>query len=762
MENVTLYLKTDVGPLPLVSFHVTEAVDALWDVEAVVRSEDPEIDLEAQIGAEAEFVILSALDVHTPTRRVWSGVCVDMTQTQTEEAGLSTYYVRIRPHLWLLTQRRNYRLFQHQSLVATVRQILDEWHIETDWRIDEGAYADMELKVQYGESDYHFIKRMLEEAGITLTFEDFGGTQSKLVLADAPQTGDVRALALPYQDTTSGVAASKAEFITQVALKHRMEPGRVFLRDHDYRRPALALGKQADDGPDHEKRLEQYFYTPGQFKHERNSGGETPVADDKAVARHVEEEGDRRARNRLQAHRARKRIVSYEPNVIDLWPGRIFNITRHPRADLLAVSLMAVRFEIIAEEDEHWVVRGEAVAADVPFRPLIKTDKPRLDSVQCATIVGPAGEEIYTDEYGRVRVQFPWDREGKMDDNSSCWMRVSQGWAGAGYGGIQIPRVGHEVLVAFVEGDPDQPLVVGRVYNQQSPVPYTLPENKTVSTIRSDTSPRNGGFNELRFEDAQGREHVYMQAEKDMSSLVKNDAMSVIGNNQQQLVRGNQAATVAGNRSELTKMNDTETVGLNRVSTIGMNRNATVGMTDTSFVGNMWSVTIARNLAAPLNLGLQAAYQTMSSVLQGPLGATLGQVSSTPLGMPFSGSELGPMNMLDSMKTPLLSALAGLATKSLQEDEGVPATGMAMQDKKITLTTGGATIVLDGPDVIISASGNIRMNAQKKIEIMSESDDIVIQGGPMVKINPGVKPPEARCLKGAAAEGAAFIGGSLP
>ncbi|MEM9876482.1 MAG: type VI secretion system tip protein TssI/VgrG, partial [Myxococcota bacterium] len=530
----------------------------------------------------------------------------------------------------------------------------------------------------------------------------------------------------------------------------------------DYRRPALTLAQRVDDGPEHETQLEQYFYTPGQFKHERNAGGETPVADDKAVARHTEEEGARRAQFRLEAHRARKRVVTYQPNVIDLWPGRVFRVARHPRADLVATPLMAVAFEIVAEEDADWVCRGEAVAADVPFRPHPATPKPRVDSVQCAVIVGPAGEEIYTDEFGRVRVQFPWDREGQMDDNSSCWMRVSQGWAGAGYGGIQIPRVGHEVLIAFVEGDPDQPLVVGRVYNQQTPVPFSLPENKTVSTIRSDTSPHNGGFNELRFEDAQGREHVYLQAEKDLSSLVKHDAMSVVGNNEQHLVRGNQAATVAGNRAELTKMNDTETVGMNRVSTVGMNRNATVGMTDTSFIGNMWSVTIARNLAGPLNLGLQAAYGAMSSVLSGSLGSTLGQVSSTPLGLPFSGGELGPMRGLDAMSTPLMGTLAGIAAKTLSEDEGVPATGIAMRDKKITLTTGGATVVLDGPDVIISAAGNIRMNAQKKIEIMSESDDIIIQGGPMVKINPGVKPPEARCLKGAAAEGAAFIGGSLP
>ncbi|HHH31766.1 MAG TPA: type VI secretion system tip protein VgrG, partial [Polyangiaceae bacterium] len=391
-----------------------------------------------------------------------------------------------------------------------------------------------------------------------------------------------------------------------------------------------------------------------------------------------------------------------------------------------------------------------------------ETPKPRVWGVQVATVVGPAGEEIHTDEYGRVRVQFPWDREGQKDENSSCWMRVSQGWAGAGYGGIHIPRIGQEVLVSFLDGDPDQPIVVGRVYNEAEPVPYKLPENKTVSTFKSDTSPKSGGFNELRFEDAAGRELIYVQAEKDWSSLVKNDQMHVVGRNQSRLIRGDESSATVGNNTRLVQSNEMETVGQNRTSVIGASRETTVGANDISYIGQMFSVTIARKLPLPLENGLGKAYQELSSVLADPPGSTLGQVPISPLGSPFGGTELGPMNMLNQLTMPQIAGIAGIAPQTLMEDDGPPATGIKMVDKHITITTGGASIILDGPDIIIAAAGELRMQAKKDNRILSEEADVVIQGGPMVKINPGIKPPEATCMKGAAKEGAAFIGGALP
>ena len=757
-----VYIELDGGDegLEVRAFHVVDRMNELFDVEIVARSASTDIDLESKIGRHASLEVNTPIDEITPTKRIWTGLCVDFAQTRVEADGLSTYRIVIRPLLWKLSQRRNHRLFLHQSIPTIVSTLLDEWEVPFALKLDDTQYPKLELRIQYGESDYDFFERLLEEAGIAYYFDDAGG-KSQLVLNDSPQTREVRAAKVPFVDEMTSAGGANIEFATRIGLRHRVRPGALAYRDHDYRRPSLDLRGSSTASSETETRYEQFVYHPGRFLHDEGGGGSTPTADDKGTARHDEGHGNRHATVSLEALRAKKRMVTFETNVIDLAPGITFAFEDHPRADL-GETLLASGFELIATEDESWKVLGEAVFAAAQYRPEQNTPKPRVWGVQVATIVGPSGEEIHTDEYGRVRVQFPWDREGQRDENSSCWMRVSQGWAGAGYGGIHIPRVGQEVLVSFLDGDPDQPIVVGRVYNEAEPVPYKLPENKTVSTFKSDTSPKSGGFNELRFEDAAGRELIYLQAEKDWSSFVKNDQMHVVGRNQSRLIRGEESSATVGNNTRLVQANEMETVGQSRTSVIGGNRQTTVGASDSSYVGEVFSVTIARNLPLPLARGLGGAYEELAPVLADPAGSTLGQVPISPLGAPFGGTELGPMNQLSQLFSPQISGVASIAQQTLKEDTGPPATGIMMYDKHITLTTGGASIILDGPNIVISAAGELRMQAKKDNKIFSEEADVVIQGGPMVKINPGLKPPEATCMKGAAKEGAAFIGGSLP
>jgi len=287
--------------------------------------------------------------------------------------------------------------------------------------------------------------------------------------------------------------------------------------------------------------------------------------------------------------------------------------------------LFIIEFEIDGTPGGEWRMRGLCLFADEPYRPALRTPKPIINGVQSAIVVGPPGEEIYTDEFGRVRVQFHWDREGQWDDNSSCWMRVSQGWAGHGYGMITIPRIGHEVLVGFFEGDPDQPVIVGRVYNNAARVPYKLPDHKTKSTWKSDSSPGSNGFNELMFEDAKGKELVYLQAQRDLAKLVKN--------------------------------NESEQIGQNRSTTVGHDRTTNVGNVDSLTVGVKHSVQIAQGKDPP---------------------------------------------------------------------PSVPATGLEMVDKKVTYTTGEATMIMDG--------GNVSLEAKGTITIKSTGGDVVILGN-KVKIN---------------------------
>jgi len=261
-----------------------------------------------------------------------------------------------------------------------------------------------------------------------------------------------------------------------------------------------------------------------------------------------------------------------------LIPGYLFNIEEHPRSDfnrdyiLVRVSHSGTQPHGEDAIEGHFEYNNEfrCIPGDVTFRPTRKTPRPRVQGTQTAIVTGPSGEEIYPDEHGRVKVQFHWDREGQYDENTSCWIRVSQLWAGKNWGAMWIPRIGHEVIVDFLEGDPDKPIIIGRVYHGDNPPPYGLPDDKTKSTIKSDSSVGGGGSNEIRFEDLKGSEEVYIHAQKDMSEVIENDMSTSVGNDQSlsvahdrtKSVSNDETTTVTGNRTE-TVENGNETITIN-------------------------------------------------------------------------------------------------------------------------------------------------------------------------------------------------------
>jgi len=527
-------------------FSVHEAVSSLFSVQVMARSESPSIDLEAIVGQPASLRVVSGwLYARLGGARLWSGVVSSIEQVHAVQPAplakeLSTYSLRIVPTLWLLTQRRGYRIFQHLSIPDIVDRLLDEWGVERAWEVERGRYPKLEYKVQYGESDFAFVSRLLEEAGISYTFPDDDAKGSKLTLSDRLESNPLRpGPALPYVDNPN--RESEKEFVSKVRLAHVVRPGAHTIRDYDFRNPMFALFGDAPKASGPEAKYEQYHYQPGATLIENGKGGGTPAADDKGTARYDESFGKDRAARMLGGARADKRTIGFETNTIDLWPGQVFRIDKHPHAELGETkNLLVTEFSMEGTPGEEWTMSGHAAFTDAPYRPQQKTQKPRVEGVQSAVVVGPPGQEIHTDEFGRVRVQFPWDREGKNDDNSSCWIRVSQGWAGTGYGMIVIPRIGHEVMVGFLDGDPDQPIIVGRVYNAKQAVPYKLPDNKTRSTWKSDTSLGGGGFNEIMFEDLKGQELVWEQAQKNRRRLVKNDETITIGHDRQKLVQNDE------------------------------------------------------------------------------------------------------------------------------------------------------------------------------------------------------------------------------
>ncbi|WP_052374139.1 type VI secretion system Vgr family protein [Chondromyces apiculatus] len=532
-------------------FSVHEATSSLFTVSIWIRSESPSVDLEAIIGKPASFRIASGMLFARTGARSWTGIVSSIEQVHAVQPTLgkdeSTYFLRLVPSLWVLTQRRNYRIFQHASIPDIADKILGEWGIEPTWKVTRGDYPKLEFKVQYGENDYAFLSRLLEEAGIAFTFADEGEDGSKLTLSDNLQGGTPRpGEPLPYVDNPN--EAAEKEFVQNVRLLYEVRPGATTIRDYDFRNPGFALlGEAPTKAPAPEDRYEQYHYQPGAMLIEAGKGGNTPVADDKGTARYDQTFGHARADRSLAGDRQGRRSIAFDTNTLDLVPGTIFSMDGHPHAELgEAAKLLVTELSLEGSPGEEWTMSGEAVFTDVPYRPALRTPKPKVEGVQSATVVGTSGQEVHTDEFGRVRVQFPWDREGRSDDASSCWIRVSQGWAGTGYGMIVIPRVGQEVLVGFLDGDPDHPVIVGRVFNATQAVPYKLPDHKTRSTWKSDSSLGSQGFNEIMFEDLKGQELVWEQAEKNRRRLVKNDETITIAHDRQKLVKNDEHERTVG------------------------------------------------------------------------------------------------------------------------------------------------------------------------------------------------------------------------
>jgi len=594
------------------TFTVRESISSLFTIQLVVLSDDPDLDFSSIVGHPATFQIERARASAPVPQRRWTGVVTQLEQLGVEEQGPSTYALTLMPALWLLTQRRNYRIFQQRSEPDIALQILREWGIEPALRIDAASYELRQYRVQYAESDFAFVSRVLEDAGVSYFFEDDPSGETKLVLADSPHGAPPRAEPLPWVATPSD--RLDQAFVTGVRVMQQVRPGRYTVRDHDYRRAAdFDLSASAEGGDGVETRLERFHYVPGAFLFQSERPGDTPVADDRGAARHAPSEGARIAQNRLDAKRGAAHSCVFETSATELRPGQTIRITGHPRRDLSeARALLLVANSLRGGSTEPWAQQCEARFTDVPFRPALSTPKPRTQGMESATVVGPAGEEIHTDELGRVRVHFHWDRDGERNERSSCWVHVSQPSAGAGFGSLTIPRVGQEVLVDFLAGDPDRPVVVGRVFTNLQKVPYELPKHKMVSGMRSESTPKTstaratagaaaaalrrspllGGEpmspqevaeevlksrnfravspdatahgwagNELTFDDSAGQEKVYLQAYKDLNALVNNAWTTLIGHFR---------STKVGSDDILTVRNKQQTV-------VGSDRSVSVG-----------------------------------------------------------------------------------------------------------------------------------------------------------------------------------------
>lgn len=475
----------------VLEFKAAERISTPYNVDLVLVSED-DADFEGIIGQEAFLKIIGEVE-----DRYFHGIVTEFAQTGAKGRFL-IYEATLAPAMWLLTLEQDCRIFQEKTVQEIIETILEDANIAGDryeFRL-QNEYEPRTYCVQYRESDFDFISRLMEEEGIFYFFEH-RQEQHVIVFGDS----DVNYMPIPggsaeLEFFPPDAMVTEPEFITAFSLSRKILSGKVTHTDYNFEKPSLDLNKEEE--ADQHATLERYDY-PGKYSEPGP--------------------GKKRAEVRLQesmAYLKQGRGTGVCPR---FGTCLTFSLAGHSsdafNAEYLLVDVVHDGYQpqVLEEFADsgasfHYLNSFMCIPKDVTFRPERRTPKARVEGVQTAIVVGPPGEEIYPDAHGRVKVQFHWDREGQNDENSSCWIRVSQLWAGVEWGAMHIPRIGQEVVVSFEEGDPDRPLITGRVYHGTNLPPYPLPDEKTKSTIRSETSLGGGSHNELMFEDLNGQTRV--------------------------------------------------------------------------------------------------------------------------------------------------------------------------------------------------------------------------------------------------------------
>jgi type VI secretion system secreted protein VgrG len=713
------------GELAVLRFSVQESLSVPFQAEIeLVPGEDIEVDGAALLGQDA----LLTMQLGDGSARFVHGI-IGHVRCWDEGSGPERKRCRVRvmPKLWIQRHVRRSRIFQELSALEIVKKLLNEAGVEFREALS-GSYAKREYCVQYRESNLDFISRLLEEEGIFYFFEHGQGVHT-LVLGDSPSAhepliGDPR---LVFRERSQMVAG--AEAVNEFASRLELQPGAVVLRDYNFLRPTGDMNANAEaDGAD--AVLEVYDY-PGRYAEQGT--------------------GKTLSKIRLEELRAKAETAAGSSVSRRLTPGYLFELAEHETGSydgeylLLSVTHTGHQPEVLPGTQ----VRGDGATHEpyrnsftclrkaVPYRPERKTQRPWLPGPQTAVVVGPAGEEIHTDEHGRIKVQFHWDREGKGDDKSSCWIRVSQAWAGPGWGALYLPRIGQEVVVEFLEGDPDRPLVTGSVYNGHHPPPLELPGEKTKSTLRSNSSPGGSGFNELRFEDAAGEEEVYFHAQKDLNIVVENDKSQQVGGNEKLLVEKDRSREIHGNQSLKVTKDDSSVIGGNQSLDVTQNRSTTVGGNHSESIGGMQSITVGGSqsvsvaLASAENIGLGKAVNiggAYAVTVGGAMNEAVGGLKSEQVG--GAKVEMVGAKKSETVKGNRTLSVGGDYTETVKKKRNLKV------EQDLLLNVGGKfqalakeSYAIQGKELVLSAENSFTLQVGSATIQVKKDGKVVIKGG---------------------------------
>lgn len=699
-------------------------LDAVGDGSGAVEFADA-------VGKPATFRFYAGSDEDNP--RVVHGIVRRFEQSDQGSSLTMGYRICLVPAAWRLCLRKNNRMFQSMKVGDILAEVLGDAGISDHTLSLNGSYATREYCVQYRESDWDFINRLMEEEGICYFFEH-GDSVASLIIGDSSSvheaiTGEAE---VPFRDNTG--ALESGEHISRLNYGEEVRPGKITMRDYNFTTPTVSLESSSSASLDDD--LELYEY-PGNYA-DGGAGGDM-------VSR------------RLEAHQTLRQSGVGNSCCPRLCPGHTFDLIDHARDSLNRGYLICrvshrgsdPHYESAAVQQAPYSNRFWVIPSDVVFRPLRKTPRPAMQGIQTAVVVGPSGEEIHTDEHGRIKVQFHWDRKGANDENSSCWVRVKQSWAGPGWGALFIPRIGHEVVVDFIEGNPDRPLVTGSVYHAANVPPYSLPDEKTKSTIKTATYTGGGGSNELRFEDQSGSEEIYLHGQKDYNIHIENDKTQVIGNDealqvvndktihighdrdktvdndQSEAIGGNKTIEVAGNHTESIHANEEISIGGNESLEVAGDRQTSVAGAHSESVGasqdSSVALTFSKNVgvSATLNVGTNLVVSTGGAStenvnadktmnLSGNYATTVAEGMTLNVGKDFKEEVADNRTMISGKK---FSIQCGSASVSIEKNGNI-----TIEGKNITIK-GSGPMVVEGKKLDVKSSGTVNVNASGKVKV---------------------------------------------
>jgi len=669
-----LAVGTPLGDNDLILLSCTghERLGRMFEYEVELLSPDPALTFEDLLGQP--MTVRMIIDEQGEQIRYFNGYVCRFEQVGWSQ-GMMRYRATLVPWLWFLTRLGDCRIFQELSSIDIIKQVLDEQGL-TDIKDElQKTYRTYEYCVQYNETSFDFVSRLLEREGAYYFFSHDDG-KHEMVLADAPTSHEAFPGAEEIELAPQDIPVDGAGYIRTWHLTKSIQTGQWTLRDWDYLNPAKVQQAGATVSRSHSNADAERYEYPGSFL--------------------VEADGEHYAKVRLGADQAGHELLHGTTDHRGLAVGHRFKvkvpseIKDFERSDLEREFLVVqAHYEMHNPDYDTTGVQPEgpifscsflAIDANEQFRPERTTPIPRVAGPQTAIVVGKSGDEIHSDEHARIKVQFHWDRDGKYDEKSSCWVRVSQSMAGKGWGGLFTPRIGHEVIVDFIEGDPDRPICTGRVYNSNNPPPYDQGKYPTISTIKTNSSKGGDGFNEIRLDDKKGEEQIFIHAEHNFDLRVKNDRFEWIGNDRHLHVINDKFEHVENNRNELIDADHYEEIGKDRHLKVGGQEAIEIAKARSMKVGKDLVEKVGGNNSREVTGDLYL--KGMNVVIEAQMGLTIkvggNYVNLGPAGTSVKGQMVnidgGPMVMIAcGASSPAGSGKAGSIVSPAAPAEAVEA-----------------------------------------------------------------------------------------